>query len=283
MSDTVGSLNPRARLSAPLIACFVLMLAAGARAQEPTQPTVTTAPAEPDFLTRYDFHLNAAGLITSLPATDQRFSWDTHFGGSLDLVDFVAGRAGVLLDYEAVLGSEFRPFDPNQGNYTLEGYVMGRLGDDTEVGGLFHHVSRHLSDRSKPKELPVAWNELGARILHRMKFGSTTVDEDLEAGYAVEHAYVDYTFLGEAHVLVRHPINDRLGVFAHASGQVYGVDGTIPNRGTQTGGLAEAGVRLNGRAGSIELFVGYEKRVDAYPLGFESEHWGLAGFRLLSR
>ena len=26
----------------------------------------------------------------------------------------------VLVDYEAMLGSEFRPFDPNQGNYTLE-------------------------------------------------------------------------------------------------------------------------------------------------------------------
>jgi hypothetical protein len=284
MADTVGSLTRRLCRSASFTACLVLLRAAGAAAQPPLpQPVVTTAPSEPEFLPRYDFHLNAERLITSLPDTDQRFSWDTHFGGSLDLADFVVARAGVLLDYEAVLGSEYRPFDPNQGNYILEGYVMGRLGGDTEVGGLFHHESRHLSDRYKPKDLPVAWNELGARILHRITLGSATVDADLEGGYAVEHAYVDYTWIGSADVLVRKPLNDGVGVFAHGSGQFFAVDGTVPNRGTQTGGLVEAGVRLNGKAGAIELFVGLEKRVDADPLDRQSQHWGVAGFRLLSR
>jgi hypothetical protein len=278
MSDPVGSLIPRPGVSAALTACVVLMLAVSAAAQ---QPIVTTAPLEPDFLSRYDFHLNAERLITSLPDTDQRFSWDTHFGGSLDLADFVSGRAGVLLDYQAVLGSEYRSFDPNQANYTLEGYVMGRLRDATEIGGLFHHVSRHLSDR--PKRQSVAWNELGGRLLHRVTLGSTTVDADLEGGYAVEHAYVDYTWMGEAHVLVRRPINNRLGVFAHGSGQLFGVDGSVPGRGTQTGGLVEAGVRLTGRAGAMELFAGFEKRVDADPLDRLPQHWGLAGFRLTSR
>jgi len=222
MSDTVGSLNRRARLSAPLVACFVLLLAAGARAQEPTQPTVTTAPAEPDFMTRYDFHLNAAGLITSLPATDQRFSWDTHFGGSLDLVDFVAGRAGVLLDYEAVLGSEFRPFDPNQGNYTLEGFVSARLDANTEVAAIFHHVSRHLSDR--PKSFAVAYNEIGGRFMRRVTFDGTTIDVDLEGGRAVQHSYVDYTWLGEGHLLIRHPLTEHVGLFAHGQGQAFAVN-----------------------------------------------------------
>ena len=116
-----------------------------------------------------------------------------------------------------------------------------------------------------------------------MAVGGITVDADLEGGYTVEHAYVDYTWIGEAHVLVRHSISDRLGVFAHGSGQAFGVDGSVPVRGAQTGGLIEAGVRLNGRAGAIELFAGFEKRVDADPLDRQSQHWGLAGFRLLSR
>ncbi len=277
MSDAVRSLTIRAAL---FVACFVLMLAATAAAQ---QPVVAPAPSEPEFFSRYDFHLNAAGLATSLPATDQRFAWDTHFGGSLDLVDYLVGRAGVVLDYEAVLGSEFRPFDPNQGNYTLEGFVTGRLSGTTEIAGFFHHVSRHLSDRSKLKEIPVAWNELGGRILHRATLGSVTVDADLEGGFTVEHAYVDYTWQGEAHVLVRRPLNDHVGVFAHGAGQLFAVDGSVPNRGAQTGGLVEAGLRLNGRAGALELFAGFEKRVDAYPVGRQSQHWGLAGFRLLSR
>jgi hypothetical protein len=129
----------------------------------------------------------------------------------------------------------------------------------------------------------VSWNELCARILHRVTMGTTTVDADLEGGFAVEHAYVDYTWLGEAHVLVRHPLNTRVGVFGHGTGQLFGVDGTVPNRGTQTGGLVEAGVHLNGRAGAIELFAGVEKRVDADPLDRQSQHWGLVGFRLLSK
>jgi hypothetical protein len=284
MPDTVGSLTRAAALAA----CALLIPAARAAAQ---QPTVAPAPSNPEFFSRYDFHLNAARLITSQPETataaapivDQRFSWDTHFGGSFDLVDYVEGRAAVILDYEAVLGSEFRAFDPNQGNYTLEGSLSKRIGDRTEIAGFFHHVSRHLSDRAKPKSLPVAWNELGARVLQRASLGAATVDIDLEGGRAVEHAYVDYTWMGEAHLLIRRPLNDVVGLFAHGSAQIFAVDTPVAGRETQTGGVVDAGVRLNGRAGAIELFVGYEKRVDADPLDRLPRHWGLAGFRLLSR
>jgi hypothetical protein len=278
MPDTVRSLTRPAIVAA----CLLLTLTAHAAAQ---QPTVAPAPSRPEFFSRYDFHMNAAGLIRSQtpPIVDERFSWDAHFGGSFDLVDYVVGRAGVILNYEAVLGSEFRPFDPNQGNYILEGSLSKRIGGANEIAGFFHHVSRHLSDRSKPIGLPVAWNELGVRVLHRTSFGTATVDVDLEGGRAVEHAYVDYTWMGEAHVLVRRPLSDVVGLFAHLTGQVFAVNAIIAGRGTQTGGAVDAGIRLNGRAGSIELFVGYEKRVDADPLDRLPQHWGLAGFRLLSR
>ena len=86
----------------------------------------------------------------------------------------------MTVDYQAVMGSEDRPFDPNQGNYTMEGFVSARLGPDTEVAGIFHHLSRHLSDR--PKTFAVAYNEIGGRVMRRQTFGSTTVDLDL-AGY----------------------------------------------------------------------------------------------------
>ena len=187
----------------------------------------------------------------------------------------------MIVDYQAVMGSEFRPFDPNQGNYTMEAFVSARVAPDTEVAGIFHHVSRHLSDR--PKAFAVAWNELGARVMHRQTFGATTVDLDVEGGRAVQHSYVDYTWLGEAQLLVRHPINDQVGVFAHGVGQAFAVNELVAGRGAQAGGLVEAGVRLNGRGGALEIFAGYEKRVDADPLDRLSQRWGLAGFRLLSR
>ena len=93
-------------------------------------------------MSRYDFHLSAAAVAVN----DPRFSWETHFGGDIDVADYVVGRSSILVDYEAVLGDEFRAFDPNQGNYTLEASSSARVGD-TEIAGVFHHVSRHLSDR----------------------------------------------------------------------------------------------------------------------------------------
>ena len=279
------SLVAQAFKPAVLAACFVFAFAAHAAAQ-PQQPIVAPAPPAPDFLPRYDFHLFVASLMPSTPTPppavpDERFSWDAHFGGSFDIADFVVGRLGVIADFQAVMGSQYRPFDPNQGNYTLEGFISARVNADTEVAGIFHHVSRHLSDRPKP--FAVAYNEIGGRLMRRVALGATTVDVDLEGGRAVQHSYVDYTWLGELQLLVRHPITERVGIFAHGSGQAFAVNETVARRGAQAGGLVEAGVRMTGRAAVLEIFAGYEKRVDADPLDRLSQRWGLAGFRLLSR
>ena len=268
-----------------LAACFALVCSTHAVAQS-TQPIVAPAPAAPEFMNRYDFHLAIARLAPSTldpapVAPDERFAWDAHFGGSLDFADFVVARMGVIVDYQSGMGSEHQPFDPNQGNYTLEGFVSTRVGSHTEVAGIFHHVSRHLSDR--PKNFAVAYNEVGARLMRRLTFRTLTVDADVEGGRTIQHSYVDYTWLGEAQLMVRHPVNDTIGVFVHGSGQVIAVDELVARRGTQAGGLVEAGVRVTGRAGVLEIFAGYEKRVDADPLDRLSQRWGLAGFRLLGR
>ena len=281
----LSSVVAQAFKPAILAACFVLAFAASAVAQQP-QPVVAPAPPAPTYLARYDFHMSIASLMTSTATPppvvpDERFSWDAHFGGSFDIVDFTFVRLGVAADYQTVMGSEYRSFDPNQGNYTLDGVVSFRVNADTEVAGLFHHVSRHLSDRPKP--FAVAYNEVGARVMGRRSLWATTVDVDVEGGRAVQHSYVDYTWLAQGHVLLRHPVNARVGLFAHGSGQVFAVDETVAGRGTQAGGLIEAGVRLIGRAGALEIFAGYEKRVDADPLDRLPRRWGLAGFRLLSR
>ena len=212
---------------------------------------------------------------------DERFSWDSHFGGSFDLVDYVAGRGTVTIDYQAVMGSEFRPFDPNQGNYILEASISGRATAATEAAAIFHHVSRHISDRPKP--FAVAWNLLGGRFLHQATAGNTTVDVAAEGGRVVQHSYVDYTWLGEVNLQVRHPINSQAGVFAHGTGQLFAVDKTVAGRSTQAGGRIEAGIRVKGRGAVMEIFAGYEKRVDADPLDRLQQRWGIAGLRLLSR
>jgi hypothetical protein len=274
MPDTSG--HPLMRRSA--LSFVLIVLAARASAQVP-QPVVVPAPPGPEFLSRYDFHLTASGLLHEDDAA-RRFSWDTHFGGSLDLADYVSGRASLLIDYQAVLGSEFRAFDPNQGNYILEASASGRARN-TEFVGVFHHVSRHLSDR--PKRPAVAWNTIGGRVLHRLTIGGTIIDADLDVGRVVQHSFVDYTWIGSLELQVRHEVTPRVGVFAHATGQLYGVDSLEAGRSRQRGGMAEAGIRLTGGAGVLELFAGLERRVDAYPLERIPKRWGLAGFRLLSR
>ena len=142
-------------------------------------------------------------------------------------------------------------------------------------------MSRHISDRPKP--FAVAWNVLGGRLLHQVAAGSTTVDLAVEGGRVVQHSYVDYTWLGEVNLQVRHPINSHVGLFAHGTGQLFAVDKIVAGRGSQAGGRIEAGIRLNGRGGVMEIFAGYEKRVDADPLDRLPQRWGLAGLRLLSR
>ena len=279
MSADVRSLAART-----LAVCLLVLTAAGRAGAQP-QPLIAPAPAVPEFLPRFDFHLSVDRLMRSLTPQeqlfDQRFSWDSHYGGSFDLVDYVVGRATVTVDYQAVMGSEFRPFDPNQGNYILEASVSGRANAATEGAVIFHHVSRHLSDRPKP--FAVAWNLLGGRLLHQVVTGGTTIDVALEGGRVVQRSYVDYLWLGELSLLVRHPLGPHAGVFARGNGKLFAVDSTVVRRGTQAGGRIEAGIRLNGRGGVMEIFGGYEKRVDADPLGRVPLRWGIAGLRLLSR
>ena len=278
------SATDRSVVPSIFISCLIVLVAAGPVAAQ-RQPTVSPAPAIPEFLPRYDFHMSVDRLMRSLTPQqklfDERFSWDAHFGGSFDLVDYVVGRATVTMDYQAVMGSEFRPFDPNQGNYILEASISGRASAATEAAVIFHHVSRHISDR--PKLFAVAWNLLGGRLLHQAAAGRTTVDLALEGGRVVQRSYVDYTWLGEVNLQVRHPINSRAGVFAHGTGQAFIVDTIVAGRARQAGGRVEAGIRLKGRGGVMEIFAGYEKRVDADTLDRLQQRWGLAGLRLLSR
>ena len=253
-------------------ACLVFISCSRLAAQSPNP---SPAPAA-DFFTRYAFHLSADALSVD----DQRFSWDTHFGGELDVVDYVKGRTTILADYEAVLGDEYRPFDPNQAYYGLEVSSSYRLGQ-AEVAGVFHHVSRHLSDR--PKREPIAWNVLGARALRRSTIAGMTVDGRLEGGWIVQHSTVDYTWTGGVDLMIRRVVTPRVGGFLHGTGTLFGVDGTNPARGTQRAGLFEAGVRFEGRAGVLELFAGVERRIDADPFDQLPLQWGIAGFRLLSK
>jgi hypothetical protein len=256
--------------------CLLLSFAATARAQYSQPPGIATPPAAPDIFTRTEFHMFASRLMPG----DKQFGWDTHFGGDLDVIDFVAGRLAFLADYNAVIGSEYRGIDPNQGNYTLEPSLSVRTRA-AELALVFHHVSRHLGDR--PKTFALDWNVLGARAQRRMAAGAATADLTVGGGSYVQHSRVDYRWTLNGDLLVRRPINARVGAFARATGETIGVDEDIFDRGQQSGGKLEGGVKINGAGGAIEFFGGYEHRIDAEPLDNVSRNWAFIGFRFLSK
>lgn len=241
------------------------------------------ADADPDpparasvtFLPRSDFHLTAEHLSSS----DERFVWDANFGGTLDLVDYIAGRASLLANYEAVLGEQLRPFDPNQGNYVL-GASMSVRTRRVELAGVFHHESRHLSDRAKV--VPVDWNMLGGRLLAEGSYGRAQVHGRADLRRVVRRSTVDYTWELDTAVEARWRVRPRVAAISAGHFQRLGVDGSGA-RGAQTGVRGEGGVRFEGLAGAMEIFVAAERRVDPYPLQFSTATWVTAGFRLLTR
>jgi hypothetical protein len=254
-----------------VVAILLWAVAVPVRAEDDAQP----APLRIRFIPRYDFHLSADHLSVN----DPRFVWDTNFGGEVDLLDYGWGRATFTGNFESVLGDQFRNFDPNQGNYLLDNSLSWRE-HGTEVAALFHHTSRHLSDRFK--RTPVGWNMLGARVRHDIAARNTAIQLKGDLLGTLVKNNVDYNWEADGDVHVAVPLRSAMSFITSGHLQLLGVDGT-QQRGMQTGSRAEAGVRFVGEKGAIELIVAAERRVDAYPLEFSTLNWVSAGFRFVSR
>jgi hypothetical protein len=228
-----------------------------------------------DVFTRSSFHASAEHISSD----DERFVWDTNFGGDVDLVDYGTGRLNFRANYQAILGEQLRSFDPNQGNYILEGSLSHRL-PGVELAGVFYHQSRHLSDR--PKVQAVDWNMLGARVLKSVALPRGRLDTRADLRWTILKSFVDYTTEFDGGVRAVVPIGARASAIADGGVRVMGVNGDR-DRGTQTGFRIEGGLRLDGKGAAVELFVAGERRVDPYQLEFGTAQWLSAGFRLLSR
>jgi hypothetical protein len=263
---------------AALAAWAVVAASSAASAQIPHP--LTEPPAAADFMPRFDWKMSAAVL----GHPDPRFTWDTHWAGDLDLFSYPKGRASFLADYQALLGSEFRPFDPYQSNYLLEASGSVFAGR-TEIAGVLSHVSRHLGDR--PKRVAVAENSLGPRVMRRIGTADTGLDLRLDVRKVIARAYDDYSWIEELELVIRRQVHPHATLYARGYGQLIQVDKAYAGRDQQQrGGRLEAGVRLNGSdstGAAMELFAGGEQMIDADPLDRTPRRWAYAGFRLLGR
>jgi len=228
-----------------------------------------------EFLPRTAFHMAAEHLS----GDDPRLVWDADFGGELDIVDYGLGRFTFEGNYQVVLGEEIRSFDPNQGNYILTGLGSLRVRG-TEVAGVLYHQSRHLADR--PKEEAIDWNMLGGRVRRQFSYREVAFDARADLRGVFMKTTVDYSWELDAGVRSDVKVHPQIGLLAAFDLRYLGVDGSR-DRGNQTGYKVQGGVRFEGRAGAVELFVAGERRIDPYPLEVGTAQWVAVGFRLLSR
>jgi len=227
------------------------------------------------FLPRALFHMSGEHLS----GDDEQFVWEANLGGELDFLDWGLGRATFAANYQVMLGEEFKAFDPNQGNYMLDAAGSARLGG-VEVSGVFHHVSRHRSDRAIPRA--VDWNMVGGRLQGKGALGVMFIDAQAQFLGVIQKSYVDYEWELDGRVRNDIVLRPGIGVLFGGNLRLVGVDGSR-SRGTQIGARAEGGVRFDGQMGAVELFVAVERRIDPVTLEFGTMSWLAAGFRFLNR
>ena len=256
---------------------LVLAICAGAApalAQTPAPPSDPPPVRTVAFLPRYAVHLGAEYIRSR----DPLFDWEANYGGELDLLDYGHGRTTLYGNYQTVLGHEPRIFDPNQGNYVLGGVMTVRVAG-IELGGGFHHESRHLGDRAK--DFPVDWNMAGAHLAAAGKLGRADIAASGDARYAIRVSYVDYDWEIASDARIAYPVTPLVGLIA--SGRLDFIGTEKSDRSTQTGVRVEGGTRLTGRKAAVELFLACERRVDPYPTEFGTATWFSAGFRVTGR
>lgn len=226
------------------------------------------------FLTRFT-------LLTSVEALDEgdpRYRWDADIGVGVDVVDYGRGRVNVSFNFENVLGDELQPFDPRQGNYTIETLGTFRVRP-VEVGLLLHHVSRHLGDRTK--NFGIAWNDLGLRLGFSGQHDRWSWQGHVLAVKTVALGFVDYAGdLGVDGVAHRR-VSGRVSLIGSAGVHRRFVERGVLQRSAQTGARAEVGVSVRGEAGSMEVVLGLEKRVDADAFELAPRQWAFAGLRFV--
>lgn len=250
-------------------------LLAGSPAAAQKLPEAVPPPDIPGFLNRSEFSLMLALLGTS----DPRFKAAGALNADVDIADYGSGRVNVFVDYQGVLGSERRAFDLNHGNYIMEASASWRFGE-VEVSGVYHHVSRHVNDRENAES--VSWNVLGVRAARQWRAGQSTIDGQVDLGSVEDAHFVDYTFAGSIGVALRRPLSERVGVYAGGRGELLGVDDRIRDHGP-CGARIEGGLRFLGRGAELEVFLAYERRIDAYPTEFSRVRFPAFGVRLTNR
>lgn len=256
--------------------CVLTLTAATASAQTPAPQPSAPAVVTPGFLTRTGVSIGLAHLT----AGDPRFNWAARFHGDIDVADYGRGRLNMYGEYDAVFGSERRIFDLNHENYTIDISATLRTGT-SEFFGVIHHVSRHLTDRLN--ERAIAWNSIGAAAQRTFTRGDSSARVRVDLAHVFQHTYTDYTWTAWLTTEAERTLAPRAIAYAKANGGFQGVDPAIAHRDRLCGARLEAGTHIAGLSGGVDLYLAYERRIDAYPLSYQRGRWIEWGFRIGTR
>ena len=259
-----------------VVVCVLLLSPARTDAQTPAPQPSAPAVITPGFITRTGVSIGLAHLT----AGDPRFNWAARFRGDIDLADYGRGRLNMYGEYDAVFGSERRVFDLNHENYTIDISATLRKGS-SEFFGVVHHVSRHLTDRLN--ERAIAWNSIGAAAQHTFGSGDTSARVRFDLAHVFQHTYTDYTWTAWLTTEADRKVASRAIAYAKANGGFQGVDPEIAHRDRLCGARLEAGAHIIGIKGGANVYLAYERRIDAYPLSYQRGRWVEWGIRMGNR
>ena len=259
-------------------ACFLVTMSTTVQGQLLGGPKPqTTAPKREGvlsaFRTIFGIQTFAGGNV------DTGFDWESDLSVDFDMVDFGLVRINTFGSIETVIGSEFRPVDPNQNNYTVDFTVFLRLPRG-ELAAMFHHVSRHLVDR--PRRRGVSWNMVGLAYGDRFSVRGVSIDAWVRGMGTVGRAGVDYKGQIEAHVNAVRPISARVSLIAGGYGVIVPVQSEIFGRTQRQGGRIESGFRWKAGVAALDVFASWERRIDWVTIATTSAHWAQLGFRLMA-
>ena len=276
-----GILSPALRIpilvrQCVAVSCWLTLSAVDARAQTPAPQPSSPAVITPGFLTRTGVSIG----IAHLAAGDPRFNWAARFRGDIDVADYGRGRLNLYGEYDAVFGSERRIFDLNHENYTVDVSATYRAGT-SEFFGVIHHVSRHLTDRLN--ERAIAWNSFGIAAARTFTTGATSARVRFDLAHVFQHTYTDYTWTAWLTTSIDRHVAPRVIAYGKAHGGFQGVDRAVANRDRLCGARVEGGAHIAGRAGGVDLYLAYERRIDAHPLSYQRGRWVEWGVRMGTR
>ena len=264
------------RLMSSAVVCMLVFLPEIASAQILGGPRPQfTAPRSKGFLTGFRTMFGLQRIHSA--GGEAAFDWDLDLSIDFDVFDVGFARFNMFGNFETIIGSELRAIDPSQTNYTVDGSIFFRLPRG-ELAGTFHHVSRHLVDRTRQDS--VSWNMLGITYGDRFSIGQLEVDAGVRGMGTLRRHSVDYLGQFEAYVNIAHPITPTLALIAAADTAIVPVKSERFDGGTRNGGRAETGIRFRAGDAAIDLFVAWEQRIDAISVDRETANWAQFGLRV---